>query len=197
MNRHTVSSVNPHMMEALERFKFLFHSIPLQGMAAEVDTFRPGLLVVEGFDSANKTHTSNVVNGTKHPLVGSSLENNPYEILKTFLQLIHEDGAIIIGYKGKLERIGARLLNNVEPEDVALFFGREISEMEWETLGFAHPANTRHVNALYASFIMKGTTAYTLSAKTGEIRAYKDGKIIESSVPEELYFNNLLPELSL
>ena len=160
-----------------------FHFEHLSKKEQYRDDLRPSYLIVLGFDPAkplyNSTgkHISNTANGTHHSLIGCNIDGRELDILKG---LAHEDGAILIGNKGTIQRIGSRLLNNIEPAEVIFSLKLEMKDSEWASLGFAHRVDTRHINALYASYLMEGTVVYTLSAKTGIIRAYKDGRIIYS-----------------
>ncbi len=148
------------------------------------DEKRPGYLIITKFNHQKKSHTKNLVGGTKHPLVGSIIKDDLPHLLRD--TLLYTDGAIIIGKDKVLHRIGARILNNVHPSTIAKRLQKEEEEDESRMLGFAQEVNTRHVNAIYASWIMKGTTVFTMSAKTGEIRMYKKGKIRYSTIPEEI-----------
>ena len=171
------------ILVSLGNIRLKHYSVPLGEEDARNDEKRPGYLLVYGFDTNNRSHNSNVRNGTKHPLVGSQVPDD----LKTLLEhdLLHVDGAVFIGKDNILYRVGAHLLNNVPPERVAEQLELQLSDEDWETFGFAHPVNTRHLNAIYGSFLMPETRFYTMSGKTGDIRVYADGRIIKSTIPEE------------
>ncbi len=179
-----MTNLNYEVETALHALRAQFYTSPLPEEAKRYDEIRPGYFIITGFNPNDKSHYSNIVNGATHPLVGYQLNGDLYETLNENLK--HVDGAVLIDYDNILYRIGSRLRNNVEPEDVASALGLEVLDDESRTFGFAHPVNTRHINALYASFLMPGTTVFTMSGKTGDIRKYEKGRITSSTVPEEM-----------
>lgn len=146
------------------------------------DDHGPAYLIIAGFDQYHPSHVSNIINGVRHPYVGHTINGDMNGLLR---DLEYQDGAIIIDNDGTLVRVGARLKNNTTIDDAATALGREVGMDEAETLGFKHEVGTRHINALYATFVMNGAYGLTLSGKTGDLRMYKDGRIVRSTVPEE------------
>ena len=181
-----MTNLNYEVENALYALRGQFYASPLPEEAKRYDEIRPGYLIITGFDPNNKDHSSNIANGTDHSLVGHQLNDDLYEILSNNLKCI--DCAILINEEGVLYRIGSRLRNNVEPEYVASKLGLEVLEDESKMFGFSYPVNTRHINALYASFLMPGTTVFTMSGKTGDIRKYENGRITDSTISEEKTF---------
>ncbi len=187
MSYKNLQELNNHIKKGLYTIREKYYNKPINKKLKDSDNIRPGYLIVTGFDKENNIHLSNTINGTKHYLIDSALNGDLSELFMR--QLAHIDGAIIIGKDYTLYRIGARLLNNIEPDQTAKALGREISDNEWETFGFAHEINTRHINALYASYLMPETIIFTMSGKTGDIRIYEKGRIIDSTIKTEINKN--------
>ncbi|MEK6922968.1 MAG: hypothetical protein AABX08_04175 [Nanoarchaeota archaeon] len=176
-------ALNKAILDYLHSIRKSCYSRPLAENEARNDELRPGYLIVTGFDSANPLHTRNISNGSKHSLVGHQLNGDLRYLLES--KLTYKDGAILISEDGQLHRIGARLLNLKSPNAIARELGLQILDNESETFGFTSEVNTRHINALYASHLMPGTIVITMSGKTGDIRMYEKGRIIDSTVEGE------------
>ena len=168
------------VLASLRSIREKYHNVPLMEEDKEKDEQRPAYFIILGYDSSK--HSKHVFNGTKHELIDSYITGNLDGILE---QLKFRDGAILINCNGKIERVGA-WITNINPQKLLKHSGEDI----YKKLGFAHDIGTRHVSALYSSDIMPETRVYTLSGSSGDIRVYKKGEIIESTIKEELK-NNL------
>lgn len=193
MSYKNLSDLELSVKSALLDFRRKYYSNPIEGAAAENDALRPGYLIVLGInpdeereiqeDHNNGIPLSYIRNGKKHPLVGHVLNGDTHSILE---RLSCVDGAIMIDSMGVIHRIGARLLT----EKAARKYDSDVDD-EWMGLGFYHPTNTRHINAALYSMLEQDALVITMSGKTGDIRTIKNGKIIESTIPEETMRSSL------
>jgi len=184
MNIKEKDALNNLVKNALYGIHMGYYSAPLSIEAAQRDNERPGFLIISNYNPNNLTHTENIVNGSKHELVNREFSLDGGEFRKLLGKLIHQDGALLVGKereKGKVYRVGARLKNHNVPLKVP------DDKEEWEALGFSHEVGTRHINALYASTVMPGTSIWTLSGKTGTIRRYEEGRIVQSTLKPEIF----------
>ncbi len=142
-----------------------------------------GLLVLLGYNLPKHedyiltmSHSKNMFKDKR----GIMDENSKEAIKKT----IFYDGAILISKDGTIERSGVQL-------DIDLIKFLKTMKLNWDgdlasQLGFANPVSMRHLSGIASSLQFKGTTVFTRSEETGDIRAYEEGKIIFSTVPEEI-----------
>lgn len=94
------------------------------------------------------------------------------------------DGGILIGYDGKVLKGGVKFIADDFDvlEEMAIPNGRGLSER----FGFAEKIGTRHTSSIAASYRMPNTIIYVMSEESGQIRAFRQGKIINSSHPQEV-----------
>lgn len=94
---------------------------------------------------------------------------------------VNFDGAILIDNKGGVVHSGV-ILEGLRPRAVAAKVNpgkfRDLSEQ----FGFSQKVHSRHLFAIAASYIFKGTTVFTVSEETGVLHIFENGKIVYSSV---------------
>lgn len=142
-----------------------------------------GLLIILGYNHSRHkdfiltmSNNKNIFNGKKDIFDEEAKES----IKKT----IFHDGAILILKDGTLERSGVQL-------DINLIKFLNTMKLDWNKdlasqLGFSNSVSMRHLSGISSSLQFKGTTVFTRSEETGDIRVYEEGKILFSTVPEEL-----------
>jgi len=95
------------------------------------------------------------------------------------------DGAIIITCEGII--IGSGLyLENFHPKEVVKILHPTKTEDLSSAFGFAQKVHTRHLAAIAASYTLRGTTVFVLSEEDNTIRIMEKGRIIWSTVGEEI-----------
>ena len=146
-------------------------------------------LIITGYEPNKASHNDNIINGVRHHLIGHQLNGNIEETLEKGVG--NQDGAILVDKEGIMHRIGARLKNNTTLEEVAKDLKKQIGKDEAETLGFDIEVGTRHINGVYATYLMPDTYGFTLSGKTGDVRIYHKGKIIKSTIQSEIAHNKI------
>ena len=91
------------------------------------------------------------------------------------------DGAILINRRGEIIHSGV-MIEGLRPKLVAsrLYPGqyRDLSER----FGFRHKVHTRHLTAIAASYVFKGTTVFTVSEESGSFHVFEKGRIVYQSV---------------
>lgn len=142
-----------------------------------------GILILLGYNHSRHkdyiltmSNSKNMFNGKK-----SILDEEVKESIK---KTIFYDGAILVLRDGTLEKSGVQL-------DIDLIKFLNTMKLDWNKdlasqLGFTNSVSMRHLSGISSSLQFKGTTVFTRSEETGDIRAYEEGKIIFSTVPEEL-----------
>ncbi|PJE51594.1 MAG: hypothetical protein COV29_00335 [Candidatus Yanofskybacteria bacterium CG10_big_fil_rev_8_21_14_0_10_36_16] len=90
---------------------------------------------------------------------------------------INFDGAILIDERGDILHSGV-MVEGMRPRTVA----NKVSPGKFKDLsdqfGFQHKVHTRHLSAISASYVFKGTTVFTVSEETNDLHVYENGKII-------------------
>lgn len=127
----------------------------------------------------------------KHPVrifrfQGDALQDLGDErfISKHLRRLINFDGAILIDKKGLIVRSGV-YLEGLRPKIMAeKLYADHTSDLS-ARFGFKKKVHARHLAAITASYVLKGTTVYTLSEETGDFHIFEDGKIVYSTVAGE------------
>ena len=119
-------------------------------------------------------------------------EEDPISIYNpTALERIYEttigqqdDGAILVDPWGIITNSGVYLEPRLKHllEELGMLNDRDYSQK----YGFAEHVGTRHLNSIASSYRMPDATIFTLSASSGRIRIYEQGKIIYSPIPEEI-----------
>jgi cytidyltransferase-like protein len=96
-----------------------------------------------------------------------------YDIEKT----VNFDGAILIDAEGNIVHSGV-IIEGLRPKIVADKLNpgqfRDLSEQ----FGFTEKVHSRHLAAITASYLFKGTTVYTVSEETDSFHVFEGGKII-------------------
>lgn len=96
------------------------------------------------------------------------------------------DGAILVNRRGLFYASGI-YLTHLQPRLLLEHLGEKFEGDFSRTLGFREKVHARHLVAITASWQLKGTTIYTVSEETKTIRVYEEGRIIYSSIPEEIW----------
>lgn len=90
---------------------------------------------------------------------------------------VHFDGAILIDRHGAIVHSGA-MIEGLRPRVVAekLNPGRftDLSEQ----FGFENKVHTRHLTAIAASYVFKGTTVFTVSEENNACHIFEAGRIV-------------------
>ncbi len=100
-------------------------------------------------------------------------KNHRYDIETT----VNFDGAILINSKGDIVHSGI-IIEGLKPRVVAnkVNPGR-FSDLS-EQFGFDEKVHSRHLSAITASYIFKGTTVFTVSEENDSFHVFEGGKII-------------------
>lgn len=108
-------------------------------------------------------------------------ERRRYDVSAT----LRFDGAILIDSRGNIIHSGA-MIEGLRPRVVA----QKINPGHFEDLslqfGFKHKVHLRHLTAIAASYVFKGTTIFTVSEETGNFHIFENGRIIYSTMRKEL-----------
>lgn len=147
-----------------------------------------GLLVVLGWRSEWNQFYTSLPDATqdlfhKHHIDISkkTLGRAAHAIRKT----VDFDGALLISRQGIVLDSGV-YLENMKPKDTARMVGRARAEDLSSAFGFTKKVHTRHLSGIAASYILKGTTVIVLSEEDNTARIFEGGKIIWSTVKEEI-----------
>jgi len=103
-----------------------------------------------------------------------------YDIATT----INFDGAILINRRGNIVHSGV-MLEGLRPRIVADKINPGRFDDLSEQFGFKQKVHLRHLNAITASYVFKGTTVFTVSEETGSFHVFEKGGIIYSTVSDE------------
>ncbi len=94
---------------------------------------------------------------------------------------VNFDGAILISSNGELLRSGV-MIEGLRPRAVAEKINpgkfRDLSEQ----FGFKTKVHMRHLSAITASYMFKGTTVFTVSEENNVFHIFEDGRIIYSTL---------------
>lgn len=94
------------------------------------------------------------------------------------------DGAILVSREGTVTASGV-YLEDVSAKRIAKKLHGNRAEDLSEAFGFETKVHTRHLAAIAASFILKGTTIFTVSEEDGSVRMFERGRIMWSTVAKE------------
>ncbi len=90
---------------------------------------------------------------------------------------VNFDGAILIDKKGVIVHSGA-MIEGMRPRVVA----RKINPGKFndlsEQFGFDSKVHTRHLSAIAASYVFRGTTVFTVSEENDSFHIYEGGRIL-------------------
>ncbi|HSD12541.1 MAG TPA: hypothetical protein VLC10_03205 [Patescibacteria group bacterium] len=87
------------------------------------------------------------------------------------------DGAILIDRRGVIVHSGA-MIEGMRPSVVAQKINPGRYADLSEQFGFAEKVHTRHLSAIAASYVFKGTTVFTVSEENGDFHVFEAGKIV-------------------
>ncbi len=92
-------------------------------------------------------------------------------------QTINFDGAILIDKKGVILHSGA-MIEGLRPRLVAKKLNPGRFKDLSEQFGFTTKVHTRHLSAITASYVFKGTTVFTVSEEDDSFHIYEGGRIL-------------------
>ncbi|OGY97094.1 MAG: hypothetical protein A2128_02455 [Candidatus Liptonbacteria bacterium GWC1_60_9] len=127
----------------------------------------------------------------KHPVrifrfQGEALQDlgNERFISKHLRELVNFDGAILVDKKGAIVRSGV-YLEGLRPKIVVeKLYPGHASDLS-SRFGFRKKVHARHLAAITVSYVLRGTTVYTLSEETGDFHIFERGKIVYSTARGE------------
>lgn len=90
---------------------------------------------------------------------------------------VHFDGAILIDTNGVILHSGA-MIEGLRPSAVAQKINPGKFADLSEQFGFTTKVHTRHLSAIAASYVFKGTTVFTVSEESDEFHVFEAGKIV-------------------
>ncbi len=115
------------------------------------------------------------------------LFNQPFKrAIKIIRKTKYFDGAILVRQNGLISASGI-YLTGLQPGLLIEHLGQKMDRDFSQVLGFKEPVHSRHLVAITASWQLKGTTVYTVSEESKIIRVYENGRIIYSTIPEEIW----------
>ncbi len=91
------------------------------------------------------------------------------------------DGAILIDKRGVIVHSGA-MIEGLRPRAVAQKLNPGHFADLSEQFGFTTKVHTRHLAAITASYIFRGTTVYTVSEENNAFHIFEGGRIIFSNI---------------
>lgn len=94
------------------------------------------------------------------------------------------DGAILISRDGITVASGVYLENMSAKKIARKLHGNRAEDLS-EAFGFETKVHTRHLAGIAASYILKGTTIFTVSEEDSSVRMFERGRIVWSTVPKE------------
>lgn len=92
---------------------------------------------------------------------------------------INFDGAILVDKNGNILHSGV-MIEGLRPKEIANKVNPGKFKDLSEQFGFNQKVHLRHLSAISASYIFKGTTAYTVSEETDSFHIFEFGKIVYS-----------------
>lgn len=101
--------------------------------------------------------------------------SHKYDIETTF----NFDGAILVDRKGNILHSGA-MIEGLKPHEIANKINPGKFNDLSEQFGFKEKVHLRHLSAISASYIFKGTTVFTVSEETDSLHIFEGGQIIYS-----------------
>lgn len=110
----------------------------------------------------------------KHSLnILQHYKDNKYDIEKT----VNFDGAILIDKDGNIVHSGI-IIEGLRPHIIADKIHPGHFKDLSEQFGFGEKVHSRHLSAITASYIFKGTTVFTVSEENDSFHVFEGGKII-------------------
>lgn len=149
---------------------------------------RFGLLIVLGWRRewneryASTPDVTQDIFGEHHLDISSRSLRQAVEAIKRTADF---DGAILISREGLVLESGI-YLENLHPKSVAQILHPGRAKDLSSAFGFAQKVHTRHLSAIAASYALTGTTVFVLSEEDNMVRITEKGRIIWSTVKEEL-----------
>ena len=107
------------------------------------------------------------------------------ETARIIRQTIDFDGAILICRDGTILH-GGVYLENLKPKEVAHFLHPGRAEDMSSAFGFAKKVHARHIAAITASYVLRHSTVFVLSEEDRSARILEGGRIVWSTVREEI-----------
>lgn len=92
---------------------------------------------------------------------------------------VNFDGAILVDKNGNILHSGA-MIEGLRPKEIANKINPGKFKDLSEQFGFKEKVHLRHLSAISASYIFKGTTIFTVSEENDSFHVYEGGKIIYS-----------------
>ena len=146
-----------------------------------------GLLVILGWQE--KWRENSLITDTRQNIFQKKpvmiFEKSPESVAKLLKKTKLFDGALLIRKDGTLCDSGI-YLTGLEPGLLIAHLGIKLEGDLSSTLGFREPVHSRHLIAITASWQFSETTVYTISEETKVIRIYENGRIIYSTILEEV-----------
>ena len=121
-------------------------------------------------DASQDIFAGHNING-HHP---SEAARENYKGIKTTLLF---DGAILINSKGKILHSGV-MIEGLRPHKAAAKLNPGKFKDLSAQFGFKEKVHTRHLTAITASYVFKGTTVFTISEESGKMHIFENGKIL-------------------
>jgi hypothetical protein len=90
------------------------------------------------------------------------------------------DGAILIDRRGQIVHSGV-IIEGLRPRVVAAKVNPGRFKDLSEQFGFTEKVHARHLSAITASYVFKGTTVFTVSEENGKFHVFEGGRIVYSS----------------
>lgn len=147
-----------------------------------------GMLIILGWNPKwNKFHTSipdirqNIFKKGNFNLARASQKNT----LAKLAVIANFDGAILVSPTGLLMASGV-YLEKMNPKMVAKRISSTRTEDLSAAFGFLRKVHSRHLVAVAASYMLKGTTVFVVSEEAGSIHIFEEGKIIYSTLVKEM-----------
>lgn len=111
----------------------------------------------------------------KHPVnvMEAGKKGNHHDIEST----VNFDGAILIDAKGNILHSGI-MIEGLKPKEIAKKINPGKFKDLSEQLGFKEKVHLRHLSAISASYIFKGTTIFTVSEENDSFHIFEKGKIV-------------------
>jgi len=145
----------------------------------------PGMFVVLGYNPQNQIHLQRYSEPDKDQNI---FGDNPHVIdSETEVDMqstMNFDGAVLIDQNGYVTDSGI-YVRNIDPIEVLEEMGIENNRDLSDRFGFSDKVHARHLAAICASYLMPGTTTFTLSEETGILRVFEAGKILYSQISGE------------
>jgi len=106
--------------------------------------------------------------------------------LEKLAELADFDGAILMNSRGQIIASGI-YLESMAPKKVAEILNPQKTDDLSRAFGFSKKVHTRHMAAIAASWRLKNTTVFVVSEEDGSIRIFENGRIIFSTIREEIH----------